>query len=309
MEVFRSKEDISTKRPSAVALGFFDGLHVGHAELIKKCVDFAKSRGLSADVFTFYDHPKNVMSGKLLIPRLLTEQEKLQRLEEMGVDRVYDFDFTDGFHTMPPDTFAETFLKDLFQADAVFCGFNFHFGAKAKGDTEALKNFGDTIGFETFVLDPVYVGYRIVSSSLIRHCINCGDVEPAARLLGRDYGFSGIVEKGNELGRSFGFPTANIVPEPELTLPALGVYVTETYENGICYPSVSNVGVNPTVSDEKAVRIETHLLDTDCSLYGKEISVYFKKMLRKEKRFESKEALMRQIAKDADSARHYFQQV
>jgi riboflavin kinase/FMN adenylyltransferase len=308
MDVFRSKEEICSKRPSAVALGFFDGLHIGHIKLIEKCVTYARSKDLSADVFTFRDHPKNVLSGKLVIPRLLLEQEKLKLLEELGVDRVYDFDFSDGFHTMPPLVFAETFLKDKFSAQAVFCGFNYHFGAEASGNTKSLSDFGDNIGFETYILDPVYVENRLVSSSLIRRCINNGEVEPAGRLLGRDYGFNGIVEKGNKLGRSFGFPTANIVPEPELTLPALGVYVTETYEKGICYASVSNVGFNPTVSKGpkgKAVRVETHLLDTDCSLYGKKIDVFFKKMLRKERCYESKEALIRQIAKDAESARIY----
>ena len=308
MDVFRSKEEIVSKRPAAVALGFFDGLHIGHVELITKCVDFAKSSGLSADVFTFQDHPRNILSGKLIIPRLLTESEKLKYLEELGVDRVYNFDFSDGFHTMPPFDFAKGFLWDLFTAEAVFCGFDYHFGAGASGDSKALSDFGDNIGYETYILDPVYVEKRLVSSSLIRRCINSGEVEPAGRLLGRDYGFTGLVEKGRELGRSFGFPTANIVPDPDLTLPARGVYVTETYENGICHPSVTNVGINPTVSGGKAVvRIETHLLDTDCSLYEKEISVFFKKMLRKERRFESKDALVRQIAKDEEKARLYFQ--
>jgi riboflavin kinase/FMN adenylyltransferase len=306
MDVYRSKHEISSKRPSAVALGFFDGLHRGHTELISKCVSFAKSRGMPADVFTFRDHPKNILSGKLIIPRLLPETEKLERLEELGVDRVYNFDFSDGFHTMPPFDFAKIFLGDLFFAKTVFCGFNYHFGAEASGDTKTLKGFGEIIGFETNILDPVFIEELLVSSSLIRHLINNGEIESAGRMLGRDYGFNGIVEKGNKLGRSFGFPTANIVPEPELTLPALGVYVTETYENGNCYPSVSNIGVNPTVSEGKAVRVETHLLDTDCSLYGKKINVLFKKMLREERCFESKEALVKQITKDADSARSFF---
>ena len=307
MEVLTSKDEIGAKRPAAIALGFFDGLHLGHIELISKCVAYAKTKGLSADIFTFRNHPKNVISGKLLIPRLMTEKEKLRHFEELGSDRIYDFDFADGFHSMLPQTFAKNYLKDLFTAEAVFCGFNYHFGAEAAGDTAMLSDFGKELGFKTNILDPVYVEDRIVSSSLIRHCINSGEVESAACLLGRDYGLEGVVEKGRKVGRSIGFPTANIIPDPELTLPACGVYVTETYDNGELYPSVSNIGVNPTVSDSDTIRVETHLLDTDISLYGKTIKVFFKKMLRSEQRFNDKEALKRQITYDAERARLYFQ--
>jgi len=306
MEIYRSLSEITVRRPSAVALGFFDGLHPGHVELITRTVTFANARGLSADIFTFREHPKNVMSGRMAVPRLLTGTEKLERLSALGVARVYDFNFADGFHTMPPEVFARSLLKEAFCAEAVFCGFNFHFGAEAAGDTAALKGFGEAFGFDAWVIEPVYAGDKLVSSSLIRSEVSSGDVESAALMLGESYTLSGVVEEGQKLGRTFGFPTANILPDPELTLPARGVYVTETLVDGRRYSSVSNVGVNPTVSEENAVRIETHLLDTNQELYGENITISFKKMLRTERRFESADALTRQIAADAESARRYF---
>ena len=306
MDIFTSREDIIIKRPAVVALGFFDGLHIGHMELLSKCLAFANERGLPADVFTFKESPRNLLAGKFIVPRLLTEAEKLERLEEIGIDRIYNADFANSYQTVSAESFAKDFIKDFFDAEAVFCGFNFRFGAGAKGDTESLTKFGQIYGFETHIIDPVYVAGRVVSSSLIRHCINGGEVEPASRLLGRDYAMSGIVVKGNELGRGIGFPTANIHPAPEITLPARGVYVTETLIEGITYPSISNVGVNPTISDKESFRIETHLLDMDVNLYGKEIRVVFKKMIRPERRFEDMEALKRQIEKDVETTRRFF---
>jgi len=306
MEIYRTKADIEGKKPSAIAVGFFDGVHVGHTALINQCVAFAKEHGLSADIFTFRTHPKNILKGEMLIPRLIPESEKLLILSGLGVDRVFDFDFTEIYHTMPPDIFAKTMLKDTFSAEAVFCGFNFHFGANAEGDPVLLKDLGARYGFSTHVLDPVYVSDHIVSSSLIRRCVNSGDVEPAARLLGRDFSLTGVVERGRGIGRVFKFPTANFFPDADITLPAYGVYVTETLADGKLYPSVTNIGVSPTIEDFTSIRVETHLLDLDLPLYGKEIKVLFKKMLREERFFDSEEALIRQITIDAETARQFF---
>ena len=306
MEIFRTLSSIDIHRPSAVALGFFDGLHIGHIELISNMIAYAKEYGLSADIFTFCDHPKNAMSEKLAVPRLMPEAEKLERLSKLGIDRVFDFDFSHGFHTMPPDFFAHMLIKEAFSAKAVFCGFNFRFGANAAGDTERLSELGRVYGYNTFVIQPVYLDGKLVSSTLIRHCVNSGDALKAGFLLGRDYALSGVVEEGRRLGRTFGFPTANIIPDPQMTLPALGVYVTETLVNGARYPSVSNVGVNPTVASGNAIRLETHILGEDKMLYGETITVCLKKMIRKEQRFDSRDALMRQIASDAEDARLFF---
>ena len=306
MEIYRSVAEIKEHRPAAIALGFFDGLHLGHTELISKCIIFARERGLSADVFTFKDNPKNVISGKLLVPRLMPESEKIERLSGLGIDRVFDFDFADNFHTMTPADFAYIMLSKAFSAKSVFCGFNFHFGADATGDSISLETFGKLCGFDTHVIDPVYVADRLVSSTLIRRCINSGDVEPAGRLLGREYSLKGLVEEGRNFGRILGFRTANFSPDKDMTVPSFGVYVTETVVDGIPYPSVSNVGICPTVKKDRIVSIENHILDQNMELYGKEITTVFKKMIRKERRFDGEEALKRQIAKDVAVTRSYF---
>jgi len=242
----------------------------------------------------------------VLIPRLMCKNEKLECFSALGIGRVFDFDFSDRFHTMPPEDFARIFLMEAFSAKAVFCGFNFRFGADASGNPDTLKSFSKKYSFETHVIDPVYVADRVVSSSLIRRCINSGDVEPAGRLLGREYALTGVVEEGRKLGRVFGFPTANFFPDGEMTIPAYGVYVTEAYVNGTVYPSVSNIGICPTVNAGSRARIETHILDTDIELYNTEITVCFKKRLRKERRFENESSLKRQIASDVETARRYF---
>ena len=306
MEIYHSLAEVTKRTPAAVALGFFDGLHHGHTTLISGCVQFAKERALSADVFTFKDHPKNVMRGEILVPRLLTEGEKLERLAALGVDRVFDFDFADHFQTISPEDFAQIFLAEAFSTVAAFCGFNYRFGAGAAGNPKTLQAFGETYGFETHVIDPVYIGGQLVSSTMIRRCINSGDVESAGRLLCRAYALKGVVEKGRGLGHSFGFPTANFFPARDMTLPARGVYITEAFSDGLCYPAVTNVGIAPTVNAEDPVRVETHLLDQDLDLYGKEITVNFIKMLREELRFDSKEVLKKQIASDVTAAGRFF---
>ena len=306
MEIYRSLKEIKYCRPSAVALGLFDGLHIGHTVILTKTVAFARERGIAAAVFTFRDHPGNVMAGKTAIPRLLLEEEKLETLSNLGIDYTFDFDFADGFHQMLPEVFAEKLLKKSFLAEAVFSGFNFRFGADASGDTETLIKLGKEFGFKTYVIDPVCVNGRVVSSSLIRDLINEGEIEQAGQMLGYDYALSGSVQEGQNIGHSLGFPTANIFPHSELTLPAFGVYVTETQTDSRIYPSVSNVGVNPTVSENGSAHVETHIIDSNLDLYGKKISVSFKKKLREERRFESREALCHQIGIDVESARNYF---
>jgi len=306
MEIYRTTKDINKNRPSALALGFFDGLHLGHTTLLDKCIEFARERGYSADVFTFRDHPKNVLSGEMLVPRIITESEKLLKLSALGIDRVFDFDFTESFHKMPPEEFARDLLAEAFAVKAVFCGFNFRFGADASGTPATLKDLGNTYDFETHVIEPVCVGDNLVSSSLIRSCINSGDVGSASSLLGREYSLGGSVQMGRRLGRILGFPTANIVPDKSLTLPANGVYITETLVGGVLYPSISNIGVRPTINDLGSVSIETHLLDFDGDLYGSYLSVQFKTMIREERHFENEEHLRRQIAIDTEKARQFF---
>jgi len=306
MEIYRTLSSIDTRHSSVVALGFFDGLHIGHIELLSGMIAYAQQHRLSADIFTFSDHPKNAMSGTLAVPRLMTETEKLDRLAALGVDRVFDFDFAHGFHTMSPDFFAHMMIKEAFSAEAVFCGFNFRFGADAGGDPRTLRELGRLYGYKTFVIKPVHLDGMLVSSSLIRRCVNSGDTVTAGFLLGKDYSLSGVVEEGRRLGHSLGFPTANITPDPQMTLPALGVYVTEVYANGSRYRSVSNVGVNPTVASGNAVRVETHLLGEEIELYGETITVFFKKMLREEQRFSDEETLRNQIASDAEAAKSFY---
>ncbi|MDR1796155.1 MAG: riboflavin biosynthesis protein RibF [Clostridiales Family XIII bacterium] len=319
MEIYTRIRDIRNIAPSSVALGYFDGLHIGHRTLISKCLEDAEKHGRLGAVFTFREHPKNVLAGRIAVTRLLSPEDKHRALAEMGVDCLFELPFEAGFHQMPPEVFARDLVAGAFHARAAFCGFNFHFGKNAAGDADSLIDFGEAWGYQTYVLDPVHIRTekgvpttQTVSSTLIRERIKSGRVEEAGRLLGGAYSLSGVATPGKQLGRMLGFPTANFPLSPAMTPPAPGVYITRTavaFEAGACpavFPSVTNVGVNPTTDQPHGAMVETHLLDWDGELYGKALRVQFLRMLRPEQKFENLDALKAAIAKNAQEARDYF---
>ena len=352
MNVFENKSEVGALAPVSLALGFFDGLHIGHQQLIARCREDAGRSGRACAVFTFRENPRNVMAGRTVVPRLQTRAEKLAQLEKLGVEYVFDFAFEDGFHTMPPQAFAQELLAVCFHAEAVFCGFNFRFGKNAAGDADTLIELGGRFGYGVHVLDPVRVptghddGHSgvachgggpigaachgdspsgavvspegvlcapwragasgpTVSSTLIRGLIAEGRIEEANALLGRPYALSGMAVKGNGIGRTLGFATANFEPDPAMALPALGVYVAETLLDGVPHPSVLNIGKRPTVGGDR-VLVETHLLDLDWELYDQELTVRFLKMLRAERKFESLQELRDAVAHNKSEAEAWF---
>ncbi|MDR0596111.1 MAG: bifunctional riboflavin kinase/FMN adenylyltransferase, partial [Clostridiales Family XIII bacterium] len=232
MKIFTSIDEIVNIAPTAVALGKFDGLHLGHAELIRRMVDCAKERGLTPAVFTFSNHPYNVIAGRALIGSIADERDKAALLSELGVEYLFSFNFDERFHEMPPCEFIDNMLVQAFQARAVFCGFNFRFGAEAGGDPNLLMGVGAEKGFDVEVMDPYRVGDTLVSSTVIRDLIADGSMEEAAAYLGRPFCISGEISRGNGIGRGLGFPTANIALPKGLVVPAYGVYVTESEITG-----------------------------------------------------------------------------
>ncbi|MDR1815746.1 MAG: riboflavin biosynthesis protein RibF [Clostridiales Family XIII bacterium] len=316
MQIYTDTKSIPELPRTSVALGFFDGLHLGHRALIARCVDGAARHGRQSAVFTFREHPRNVLSGKRLVSRLLSPDDKRLLLAELGVAYLFELDFAAGFHTMPPESFARDLLVEKFHASSVLCGFNFRFGAGASGDADTLIGLGETYGFKTFVLDPVRIRTEVdeataltVSSTLIREKIRSGDTQAAAAMLGRPYRLSGAIAPGKKLGHTLGFPTANFPLDPAMTPPAPGVYVTRTAiagAGGSAHASVTNVGYNPTTDAPHAVMVETHLLDWSGDLYGQSLCVEFHKMLRPEIKFDNLESLKTAIAENAAEARRYW---
>jgi riboflavin kinase/FMN adenylyltransferase len=289
---------------TSVALGNFDGVHVGHAELIERSTSYAKTHGLSSAVFTFSNHPRNVLSGKHMLKSICDPVSKAKLIESLGVDFLFSLPFDEHFHEMSPDCFIQDLVLNTFRAEHVSCGFNFRFGAGASGGVGLLKKESKSFGFDLDVLQPVRIDGVLVSSTAVRHAITAGDVQLASKYLGRNYEISGEVIHGHKNGRKMGFPTANVALGDELIYPPHGVYATITYIGDAIsgLPAVTNIGIRPTIGD-KLYLAETHILSGDYDLYGKNIRTEFIKMIRPEVKFENLNALSAQIATDKENAR------
>jgi riboflavin kinase/FMN adenylyltransferase len=305
MIVFTKLEDIKNIEKTAVAMGNFDGLHRGHVELIKRTVAGAARSGVKSAVFTFADHPKNALAGEFVVRNIQYPDDKAAMIEALGVDYLFSLPFTEAMHHMRGDGFVSDLLLGTFNMAEAFCGVNFHYGYKAEGDAISLRAAGARLGFPVHVINDVRVEGRTVSSSLIRALIAEGRVEECARFLGRDYFIKGIVNEGNHLGRTFGFPTLNISADAGMVIPARGVYVTDCEVAEEIRAGVTNVGIRPTIEGNGISLIETHLLDYSGDLYGLPARVVFLKKLRDEKRFATPALLALQIKEDCQSARRH----
>jgi riboflavin kinase / FMN adenylyltransferase len=272
-------------RPRKVAVGEFDGVHLGHREVI---------RG-SDTVLTFEPHPLQVIRPEAA-PKLLTALDrKIELLEAQGVSELVLIEFDSDFAHRTAQEFIDGVLVEALHAEAVSVGENFRFGHRASGDAELLASQG---AFETRIAPLVEVDQEIVSSTLIRHLIQLGDIERADRLLGDPFQLRGTVVEGDRRGRTLGFPTANVVPDEALVYPGHGVYAA--YANG--HPAAVSVGVRPTFGTGRAVLVEAFLIDFDGDLYGAELRLDFVRRLRGERAFPTVEALVEQMGRDVEEA-------
>ncbi len=269
------------------ALGKFEGLHLGHRMLVERTVNEARKRGLTSVVFAIN------MPGRQTIN---LPAERADILSSLGVDGLVECAFTEDFKSMEAEAFIEKVLIRKLKAGAVVCGKDFCFGRERSGDIKLLRRYSDD--FSLIAYDKLKKDGVEISSSLIRDELLLGAVDRVKELLGRPYTISGVVREGKQLGRTIGFPTLNLIPDKYKLLPEAGVYETAVSLNGMDYTSLTNVGSNPTVSDEGLVTIESHLLDYSGDAYGKTVTVSFVRQLRKEIKFNSIEELKKQIESD-----------
>lgn len=305
MKLFTDLEQIDKLESSVIALGNFDGVHKGHQELIRRTVNSAMGTNLKSAVFTFSNHPKNVLAGKQVVKNILYWDEKVKMLGELGVDYIVSVPFTESIRDMDPERFILELLVARLNMKEAYCGFNYRFGLDGAGTPETLMRVGLSHGFGIHILEPYLVVGQVVSSTLIRNYIENGDVGQCLSLMGHYYSTRGTVIEGNRFGRTLGFPTLNVSIDDEMVSPANGVYVTYCNYNGIKYPSITNVGMRPTVSDSAARNMETHIFDFNKEIYGHEIRVEFLERLRPEKTFRSVEELAVQIKQDCLTAAAY----
>ena len=287
--------------PSAVALGVFDGIHLGHRAILGRAVELARERGVGALACTFDPHPIEVLQpGRAPLP-ITTLADRLALIGATGIATTVVIAFTRAVAALEPELFVERVLVGVLKARDVVVGFNHRFGRGARGDARLLEVLGPRLGFGVHVIPPTTVGDVTVSSSEIRAALQRGDLAVASQLLGRDYTAGGEVVHGAGRGRALGFPTANIRTELPLPLPS-GVYAARADIGSAVYPAVINVGVRPTFG-ESASTVEAHLLDFTGDLYGRRMRLIFLLRLRGERKFPSLEALRTQIATDVATAR------
>ncbi|MFL5869644.1 MAG: riboflavin biosynthesis protein RibF [Solirubrobacterales bacterium] len=273
-------------RRRAIAIGTFDGVHVGHRRVIQ-----------GADtVLTFEPHPLSVIHPEAAPKLIMPFEIKRDVIEGLDVSELVVIPFDHGFSTIPPEAFCSRILVETLGAERVSVGENFRFGARAKGDPELLATRPE---FETRVVPLVEVDGETVSSTRIRALVAAGDVEGAMRCLGAPFLFEGAVVSGDRRGRTLGFPTANVVPGDEYVYPGHGVYAA--FANGS--PAAVNVGIRPTFETGRGVLIESYLIDEDVDLYGKTLRIAFIARLRGEKRFAGVEELVAQMHRDVEEAR------
>lgn len=299
MKIYRDLDSIVEVSQTAIALGLFDGVHLGHRSVIKAAL-LQKENGLTPAVFTFCTHYASPSSkGKL--EYICTDEDRLSLFESLGVEIVFMPEFSD-IQGVTPEKFVSEILVKKFGAKFVSCGFNFHFGAKGAGNIDILKTECAACGITAEILAPLNRDDVPVSSTIIRGYLREGKIEKANELLGSPYFISGEVVRGNAIGHTIGFPTANQIIKPYRIVPKHGVYATTTTVDGVCYRSVTNIGIKPTISGQREPLSETHIIGFDGELYGKNIRVSFHSFLRPEVKFSGLEALKAQIALDKQNA-------
>ena len=287
--------------PSAVALGCFDGVHLGHRAVIAKAVAQAHDQGLLSVVFTFDSSPRNYFAPSS-VPQLTDREKKIELIEAMGVDVLICLPFDKEIATTSAEDFFKKILVDALSARQIVCGYNYSFGAKGRGNAELLRKLCDTVGIALTALAPIAENGTPISSSAIRAALEQGNVEEANAALGRAYSIRTTVLDGQHLGRRLGFPTINQRIDPSLAIPRHGVYFSRATVEGISLFGITNVGVRPTVGSE-FIGAETHLFDFSGDLYGKEIEVELLSFLRAERKFDSVEALSQQVHSDMEIAK------
>jgi riboflavin kinase/FMN adenylyltransferase len=307
--VLRSIADLSSvPGPLFLAIGVFDGVHLGHQAVIRRALDDAQCSSGTAVVVTFDPHPVRVLRPEQA-PRLLTSTaHKLRLIRDLGISQQLVIHFDSVFAATPPEDFIRALAAASRPLREICVGFEWSFGKARAGNLALLERLGTELGYSEIGVPAVEIDGEIVSSTLIRRAVEAGDLQRAARLLGREFTLLGTVIEGDRLGRTIGFPTANLSAHNE-QYPPNGVYAVEALRGDQRLQGVVNIGVRPTIKNASGERVlEVHLFDFDSDLYGEDLEVTFRQFLRPEQKFANLEALRAQIARDAKAARTIFQE-
>ena len=291
---------------SVLTIGNFDGLHLGHQRLMVELKSLSKFYNLSSVVCTFKPHPRALLNPQAPTHRLFDYNDQAERLEEFGIDYLIEEKFTQDFSLMKADEFMDLYIVRHFKPIHIVVGYDFSFGHNRSGNIEFLQDYCAKKSIKLTVVPAFQIGGQIVSSTAIRHFLASGDIESAKALLGRFYYVRGPVRVGFKRGRQIGVPTANISPDIDFA-PRLGVYFSEVHFKDQIYPSITNIGYNPTFENErKYLKVETHIFNFDQEIYGEQIKVELHHFHRDEMKFDGIETLKKQIHSDIDSAKKFY---
>lgn len=291
---------------TVVAFGMFDGVHEGHARLMRKANELAALHDLTSVVYTFSSHPMETFAPDRVPPQLETRSEKVRTIAQMGVDAAVLRPFDRAYAALSPEEFVRSFAAALHPRHVVI-GFNYSFGCRGAGKAEDMIRLGKDFGFETHVVPEVQIGGLPVSSTRIRAAVNAGDMEEAERLLGRPYALCGVVEHGKQLGRQLDFPTANLNWDRRKALPPRGVYAAMAFVCGAWYRAAVNIGEHPTAPGGQ-MTVEANLIGYEGEeFYGRHMRLLLCRQLREERKFDSLDALREEVMRNRAQTEAYFE--
>lgn len=298
MIIINSLNEVKSFDKSVVTIGKFDGIHKGHEVLIEKTVNYSKQEQLTSVVFTFKNSPISYFSN-IITREIITEVEKMNKLKLLGVDVVIDIPFNKDMAEISAEDFVKQILVDKLGAKKLIIGHDFAFARKREGTPPILKILGKKYGFDVEVIEPVVINNIRVSSTHVKDLIYAGRVDEIKNYLGRNYAIEGTVIHAKQLGRTLGFPTANLRLQENLIIPKRGIYATKVYIGNEVYVGATNIGYNPTVNGEK-MSVETNILQFDKDIYGKTIKLEFLERIRDEKKFKDLNELKLQLKMDTN---------
>ncbi len=304
MKYIHDSTQIVSLNESVVVLGNFDGIHIGHQRLLEKATEEGQNKDLEVVVFSFYPPPTWILSDKKK-ELISSRKEKVELMEKYGVSTFIEYPFDTEFSSITPEDFIQNILIKELKAKSVVIGSNYHFGKGRCGDCEYLKDVGEKYNIEINIVDTVKINDQVVSSSVIRRLINDGNIPLVNKMLGRNYSVSGKVVHGKQLGRTIGFPTANLETDKNRIYPPNGVYATKVEFDNKTYTGITNIGINPTVSGKNKM-IETNIFDFDGDIYNRNINIEFYRYIRSEKKFTGLDELKNQIFEDSQEVREFF---
>lgn len=304
MRVHRNIDDLPPFRNAVVTIGTYDGVHRGHQQIIKRINQIAERQGGESIIVTFHPHPRLVINPDDTSLQLInTLEEKAALLDKYEVDNLVVVPFSREFSQQPPEDYIQDFLWKKFQPKVIVIGYDHHFGNNREGDIHMMREHGKRLGFEVEEISKQTVSDIAVSSTKVRKALAEGKVEKAHEFLGHPFSITGVVVKGENKGKSLGFPTANIeVANPNKLIPTIGVYAIKAQHNGTVYDGMLNIGTRPTF-DGNQETIEAHLFDFDKDIYGEHLQVDFIRFVRNEIKFNSADELIDQLKKDEETVK------